>query len=156
MHPSDFAQETPRLLPEEFFLGHTEGSGVFFDRFGKIQKRFIIDLHGKQQEDGFFLNELLRYSDGETVTREYRFTKINENLYEATADGVVGKATIEAYGNTLRWSYRLKQMINGSEWTLTFDDWMFLQESGVLLNRAKAYKFGIFVGEVFMSVRKLP
>ena len=38
---------------------------------------------------------------------------------------------------------------------MTFDDWMFLQEDGVVLNRAYASKFGIGLGEIFMSVQKL-
>ena len=67
----------------------------------------------------------------------------------------MGKAKIEAYGNVLRWKYNLRQKIGDREWVLRFDDWMFLQPDGVILNRATAYKWGIEVGEVFMVIRKL-
>ena len=155
MAPKDFTNETPHFAPEVYFLGHTRGSGVFYDRFGDLKRRFVIDLHGEMRDGVFFLNENLKYSDGETLSRHYEFHKINEHLYEATAEGIVGKATIEAYGNALRWTYKLQQPINGSIWTLSFDDWMFLQDTGIVLNRAKAYKFGIFLGEVMMAVERL-
>ncbi|MBM3480321.1 MAG: DUF3833 domain-containing protein, partial [Alphaproteobacteria bacterium] len=32
-----------------------------------------------------------------------------------------------------------------------FDDWMFLQPGGVMLNRARVSKFGIAIGEVTLS-----
>ena len=36
-----------------------------------------------------------------------------------------------------------------------FDDWLFLQADGVLLNRANMSKFGLALGEVFISFKKL-
>jgi hypothetical protein len=35
-----------------------------------------------------------------------------------------------------------------------FNDWMFLQPSGVLLNRARVSKFGITIGEVTLAFMK--
>jgi len=35
-----------------------------------------------------------------------------------------------------------------------FDDWMFLQPDGVLLNRARVSKFGFTVGEVTLAFYK--
>ncbi|MGY8994466.1 MAG: DUF3833 family protein, partial [Rhodospirillales bacterium] len=36
-----------------------------------------------------------------------------------------------------------------------FDDWMFLQPGGVLLNRARMSKFGINLGQVTIAFQKL-
>jgi hypothetical protein len=36
-----------------------------------------------------------------------------------------------------------------------FDDWMFLQPGGVLLNRARMSKFGVELGQVTLSFMKL-
>ena len=156
MKPQDFADRTPRFLMEEYFDARLKAQGVFYDRFGKIRREFTLDLRGERtSEDTLLLHEHLVYDTGEVLDRTYTITKLDEHHYQATADGLVGPAKIESYGNALRWKYRLKQMIDGSEWTLSFNDWMFLQDDGVVLNRAYASKFGFRIGEVFMLVRKL-
>ena len=37
-----------------------------------------------------------------------------------------------------------------------FDDWLFRQDAEVVLNKAEVTKYGIQVGQVFLSFRKLP
>lgn len=156
MRPEDFAAQTPILKPEVYFLGQTKGYGVFYDRFRNLKTRFTVDLTGTWDGEKILeLKEKLKYQDGTTVDRTYRMTKLSETLYELTNPDLVGPGKIEVHGNCMRWSYRLKQDLGGgSIWTLTFDDWMFLQDDGVVLNRAFASKFGIGLGEVFMTVRK--
>lgn len=167
-----YSAETPALRLEQYFAGASHGTGVFFDRFGRVRSSFEVDLFGEQKEGYFQLSENLRYSTGERLKRIYTIRKIGDHLFEAETDtikeksgkggadgdeeeGVVGKALIEEFGNTLHWTYRLRQDIGGgSLWTFSFDDWMFLQEDGTILNRAWASKWGIGVGEVFMSVRR--
>ena len=167
-----YSAETPGLKLEEYFSGQSYGTGVFFDRFGRVQTSFEIDLVGARKNGHFELSEYLRYSNGDKLRRIYTFRKIGDNLFEAETEtikdkrgenksdpgdeeGVVGKALIEQFGNTLHWTYKLRQDIGGgSLWTFAFDDWMFLQSDGTILNRAWASKWGIGVGEVFMSVRR--
>ena len=36
-----------------------------------------------------------------------------------------------------------------------FNDWMFLQSSGVMVNRARVSKFGIAIGEVTLFFQKV-
>ncbi len=155
MKVCDFKDEKPELIPEDFFLGDLTGHGVFYDRFGKVRKRWVMDLKGTLDERGqLVLKEDLQYSDGGGSERNYRFSKVGEKQYEARADGLVGAAKIEACGNALHWPYKLRQEIKGDEWVLSFDDWMFRLSDTILLNRARAYKWGLFVGEVFMTVEK--
>ena len=42
--------------------------------------------------------------------------------------------------------------IGGRNWHFTFDDWMFLIDEKVLLNRATMSKFGIRAGEVTLTL----
>lgn len=177
-----YSNETPELKLEEYFAEPAYGTGVFFDRFGRVKSSFEVDLSGSKKNDYFELVEDLRYSNGEKLKRVYTIRKVGDNIFEAVTvpqrvpgsidgdsigdgnkgaadelnhEGVVGKATIEQFGNTLHWTYRLRQDIGkGSLWTFAFDDWMFLQKDGTILNRAWASKWGIGVGEVFMSLRK--
>lgn len=155
MKPEDFANHEPALSLEKFFNGEVRGSGVFYDRFGSVKTSFVVTLHGVPSENGMTLEETLLYSNGERVDRTYHVRKISEHTYEASADGLVGNARIESYGNVLRWRYVLAQPIGSQVWHLRFDDWMMLQPTGVVLNRAKAYKWGIFLGEVFMSIERV-
>ena len=97
----------------------------------------------------------MRYDSGEVVNRIYEFTKINDNSYELRCPDIEGVGKIESYGNTMKWSYYLKQKIGERLVTLYFDDWMLLRDGGVVLNRAFGQKWGFSIGEVFMSVQKL-
>ena len=44
--------------------------------------------------------------------------------------------------------------VDGSTWHVNFDDWMYLQEDGVLLNRSLMKKFGFRMGEVTLFFRR--
>ena len=152
---STYQNETPRFVPEQWFVGRFQASGGFFDRFGTLRRRFVMDLTGRKEGETIRLDEELRYTDGEIAKRSYLIRKTDGNRYEATADGVVGKATIDASGNALRWVYKLKQKIGESDWTLSFDDWMYLIDERTMLDRAEVSKWGIKIGEVILVAHKL-
>jgi hypothetical protein len=61
---------------------------------------------------------------------------------------VVGSAEGAAYGQALNWRYTLRLPYRDKTIDVQFDDWMFLQPGGVLVNRATLSKFGFKVGEV--------
>ncbi len=94
------------------------------------------------------------YADGELQQRIWRITRLDEHRYEGRADDVVGTATGLAYGQALNWRYTLQLPFRGSTIEVAFDDWMFLQPDGVLVNRATVSKFGLKVGEVTLFFRK--
>jgi len=152
----DFDGQEPRFIPEEYFEGNLRGHGTFFDRFGDLRRTFVIDLEGTREGDTVFLKEHLQYGDGEEIHRTYKIEKIDQHSYVATAEsGLVGEALISSYGNALHWRYLYRQEIKGREWTLRFDDWMFLQNETLVLNRARVTKWGFHVGDLFMSISKL-
>ncbi|MDH3909864.1 MAG: DUF3833 domain-containing protein, partial [Rhodospirillales bacterium] len=53
------------------------------------------------------------------------------------------------------WRYRFALKVGDDTWNVTFDDWLFLQSDGVLINRAEVTKFGIKLGEVTLVFRKV-
>ena len=61
----------------------------------------------------------------------------------------------ESAGNALNWRYTLKVPVGDTLYELQFDDWMFLIDDQVMLNRAVMSKFGVRVGEVLLSFRRL-
>ena len=156
MKPSDFARQKPKLVLEDYFSGKTRAWGIFEDRFGKVRRQFIVDINGVWDGTTLTLDEHFEFNDGEKSFRQWRIRKTPDGGYVGEADDVVGTATGIASGNALNWSYVL-DMKTGEKSTLRvrFDDWMFLQRGGVLLNRARMSKFGIELGAVTISFMKL-
>ena len=58
------------------------------------------------------------------------------------------------FRSALQWVYRLALEVDGRTYNVTFDDWMYLQDSRVMLNHSVMSKFGFRLGEVVLSFRK--
>ena len=67
---------------------------------------------------------------------------------------MVGEAQGVSSGNALNWRYTLALNVDGTVWNVDFDDWMYLVDERVMLNRATMSKFGIRLGEVLLSFTK--
>ena len=156
MKPEDFADAEPRLVLEEYFAGQTRAWGVFEDRFGQLRRQFVVDIEGQWDGRVLVLDEHFTYADGETDRRVWRITRIGEHTYEGRADDVVGTASGVAYGNALNWRYDLDLRVGDRTWRVHFDDWMFLQPDGILINRARMSKLGLALGEVTLVFQKQP
>ena len=154
MKPTDFSGTTPQLRIEEYFAGHTRAWGIFEDRFGNLSRQFVVDIDGKWDGETLVLDEHFHYSDGEKDRRVWTIRKIDAHRYEGQAADVIGVAIGEAYGNALNWRYDMDLKVGDGTLRVHFNDWMFLQESGVLVNRARVSKFGIEIGEVTLFFQK--
>lgn len=154
MKPTDFEDSTPKLVIEEYFAGETLAWGIFEDRFGRLRRQFTVDITGTWDGEQLVLDERFVYSDGETDRRVWKITKTGPHTYEGIADDVVGAARGEAYGNALNWQYDLDLKVGDGTMRVHFNDWMFLQPSGVLLNRARVTKLGFKLGEVTLAFMK--
>lgn len=125
---------------------------VFFS--GEVVRRFtvVMDCHWEGHQG--VLDEAFTYSDGSTQRRIWRLTKHADGRYTGTADDVVGEAQGQTAGNAFRWNYTLRLPVDGKEYEVQFDDWMFLVDDRVMLNRATMRKFGVTLGEVLLSFTK--
>ena len=155
MNPIDYKDTEPRLLIEEYFLGETRAWGLFEDRFGNLRRQFVVDITGTMEGDELVLDERFEFSDGETDTRVWRIRKLDDHRYEGRADDVIGTATGVSYGNALNWAYELDLEVGERTIQVKFDDWMFLQPDGVLLNRARVTKWGFEIGEVTLAFKRV-
>ena len=154
MKPEDFADRVPKLVLEDYFLGQTRAWGIFEDRFGDVRREFVVDIDGTWDGRELVLDERFAYADGEKDRRVWRIVRTGEHAYRGEADDVVGAANGVVYGNALNWQYEFDLNVNDRTWRVTFDDWMFLQPDGVLINRAKVRKWGIELGTVTLFFRK--
>ena len=148
MNVKDFEGTGPRLVLEEYFEGKTRAWGIFEDRFGNLRREFTVDIVGTWDGKTLTLEEDFQYTDGETDRRVWRIEKIDDHRYVGRADDVIGEAKGETYGKALNWSYNIALRISGSEIVVKFNDWLFLQDDGVMINRATVSKFGIELGQV--------
>ncbi|MEQ8334408.1 DUF3833 domain-containing protein [Nisaea sp.] len=154
MKIDDFAETRPVFSPEVYFAGQSRAWGMFQDRFGNLKREFTVDLQGDWDGTTLTLTEDFDYSDGEKEQRIWRITKTGDGTYDGRADDVVGVAKGFARGNALNWSYDLMLKVGDSRIKVRFDDWMFLQPDGVLINKADVSKFGITIGTVTLFFKK--
>ena len=156
MQIEDFADRKPELKIEEYFLGKTRGYGFFEGRGGDLKRSFVVDIVGEIDDEGqLVLTEDFVYADGEISQRIWRIEILGDGQYIGRASDVVGEAIGVSDGNALNWRYLLDQKLDDGTIKLRFNDWMYLQPDGVLLNRAKVTKFGFHVGTVILSFRQL-
>jgi hypothetical protein len=109
---------------------------------------------GRWEGNEGVLHEDFLYSDGEKQRRVWRLTDLGQGRYSGRADDVVGEAVGLAAGNALNWRYTLALPVDGRVWHVQFDDWMYLMDERVMLNKAVMSKFGIMLGEVTLAFTK--
>jgi hypothetical protein len=152
--PADYAAEKPVLDLKTYFNGELTAHGLFTDRAGKVQRRFVVTMTGTWQGNQGTLDERFTYSDGTTERRVWRLTDLGNGRYSGRADDVVGEAVGQAAGNALNWRYTLRLPVDGKVYEVQFDDWMYLMDERVMLNKAVMSKFGITLGEVTLAFHK--
>ena len=147
----DYRAERPLLDLKSYFSGIIDGHGIFQDRSGKVVKRFHVVIDASWQGDTGTLDEHFSYSDGSTQRRIWTITRHADGRYTGRADDVVGEAEGQARGNALRWRYVLSLPVDGKTYKVDFDDWMYLMDERVMLNRSVMSKFGLRLGELSLS-----
>ena len=149
-----FEQAPRQLVLEDYFLGETRAYGLFEDRFGKVRRQFTVDITGEVEGKRLTLTEYFLYDDGERDTRIWEIDILGNGRYRGTAGDVPGYAEGQVAGNAFNWKYKVDLKVGGSVWNVGFNDWMFLMEDDVLLNRAYVTRFGIEIGQVTIAFRK--
>lgn len=152
----DFAGQKPELDLRTYFNGTLDAYGVFLDRSGKVVRRFTVVMRCTWEGEEGVLDEDFIYSDGTTEKRVWRLTHLGDGRYSGTAGDVVGTAMGQTRGNTFRWGYTLSLPVDGKVYEVQFDDWMYLMDDRVMLNKAVMSKFGFRLGEVMLSFVKRP
>jgi hypothetical protein len=152
--PADYANETPKLDLRTYFNGPLTAHGIFTDRGGKVVRRFTVKMTGTWNGNQGVLDEDFTYSDGKKEKRVWRLTDLGGGRYSGRADDVVGEAVGIAAGNALNWRYTLALNVDGRTINVQFDDWMYLMDERVMLNKAAMSKFGIYLGEVTLVFNK--
>ena len=150
-----YQSNTPTLDMHEFFSGQIEGWGMFQGRNGEVKKRFYVDINATHEDDEvIILNEKFSWADGSKSQRIWRLTEQAGGHWIGTAGDVVGAATGEVVGKTLHWDYVLNLPVEDKIYKVNFDDWMYLINEDVMLNRSVMTKFGVELGSVTLSMHR--
>ena len=151
---NDYAKETPVLELDKYFNGTLDAYGVFTDRSGQVVKRFTVVMDCTWNGNSGVLDEAFTYSDGTKQRRVWRLTRHEDGRFTGTADDVVGIANGQQRGNAFYWTYTLALPVDGNIINVQFDDWMYLMNDKMMLNKASMSKWGVGLGEVTLSFVK--
>lgn len=151
---NDYNGTTPKLDIQEYFTGPIKAWGIVQDRSGKVVQRVNIDMVGKWDGDKGTLSETLNYFDGRVEKRTWDLRKTGPNKFVGTAEGIVGQAVGESNGMAIRWNYVMTIPVDGKKYDITFDDWMFVMDKEIMLNRSYMTKFGFKVAEISLFMQK--
>lgn len=145
---------TPSLRLERYFVGRAKAWGLFQDRFGRVRRRFDVDVEGRLDGETLILVEDFAYDDGERERRTWRIEATEADSYRGQAEGIIGQAAGRIDGNALTWSYDFALPLGQRTLKVRFEDQMFLQDDDILMCLSKVTKFGLRLGDVTMVFRK--
>ena len=148
--PREYENESPVLDMKTYFNGSLQAWGLFQNYREKVIKRFHVDMKGEWKDNKGTLDEHFTYSDGTTQRRLWNLVRIDGHTYSGTASDVIGEARGVAYGNALRWQYTLALEVDNDVYHVEFDDWMYLIDENIMINRSVMSKFGVTLGEVIL------
>ena len=144
----------PKMDLKEYFNGPIKAWGIVQNWRGQVIQRFDVEMHGHWDGEVGTLDETFTYYDGKTQQRTWKIYKSEGNRYEGKAGDIIGKAEGQTIGNAMRWAYEMDVPVGDRTFRITFDDWMFRMNDGVLINRSYLKKFGITVAELTLFMQK--
>ncbi|PRM93401.1 hypothetical protein CJ672_03745 [Arcobacter cryaerophilus gv. occultus] len=155
MKIEDFSNTKPEFIPQEYFNGKLRAYGIVKDRSGKIIRSFKGTMIGSWDKNGVgTLDEFFVYDDGEEMKRVWILKPTSDKKFIATADDIVGDSPMIANGNTVMIDYVMRTPYKSSTIDLSVQDWLHLQDDGVIINHSKMKKFGFVVGELVITIIK--
>lgn len=152
---NQFDVESQSFDPVKFFAGTFQAQGMFVDRFGQVQKRFVIDIVCDTGNKQTTLHEDFTYDDGEKEARSWTIVRQDTNAYSAHTDDVVGKAVGIVNGAVFKLKYDFLLTLYGRKVKVHFDEVMVKQTESTILNRARVSKFGLLLGELFITFSRI-
>ena len=151
---NDYQSTSPKFDLQAYFTGKITARGMLQDYSNKVTRRFCVDIHGSWQGNRGLLKEIFYFDDGEISHRNWHITKMKNGHYSGRADDVVGTAMGSEKGFAFHWNYVLSVPVNGSNYHISMDDWMYRLDEYRLFNKTTMKKFGISVGEVTLFFDK--
>lgn len=154
--PADYEGTGPLLSLPDHLSGDILAEGLIYGPDGRMASRFGARMYGEWRGNEGTLTESFSYSNGRTQQRKWFLTLDPDGSFTATADDIIGVATGVTSGATARISYRIKLPPEAGGFVLDVTDWLYLTESGTILNKSEMRKFGFKVAELVATMRPEP
>jgi Protein of unknown function (DUF3833) len=146
------AEDAKPFVLEKFFVGDLTAEGSFTNVWTGARRDFNVKMKGRWDGVMLTLKEDFAYSDGETDTKTWVFTKLGEGHYAGTREDVVKEADVQAGDNndiTLNYTAKL------GGFDLDFSDRLIRVDPATVHNTADVYFLGfIKIGEVDLTIKR--
>ena len=149
-----YASEKPVLDLTQYFNGTVDAHGIFQGRSGQIVRRFTVVMECSWKATRACWTKPSPIPTAPPQRRIWRLTKHADGHYTGTpttwwAQPGARRRAMPFAGAT-RWRCRWMAKV----YHVDFDDWMYLIDERVMLNRATMSKFGVRLGEITLSFTK--
>ena len=151
---SEYADNSPTMVVEEFFNGSLTAHGIVKDRSGKVTRYFNASIKADWVDGVGTLDEVFKFDDGEEQNRIWKLTRDESGGYVGSANDVVGSSQLEVSGNSLFLDYVLRIPYDDGTLDLNIDDRMYLVSDRVLINESVMTKWGVKVGQITLVIEK--
>ena len=151
--PEDYAGTGPEFDLIKHLSGEILSEGLIFGPDGKMANSFTAKMVGEWEGSSGTLSEEFTYSNGVTQSRKWYLTLGPDNTFTATADDLVGEAKGVVSGGTVQLTYTIRLPESAGGHVLQATDWMYLTESGVIINKSEMRKFGLIAAELVATLR---
>ena len=84
MKPTDFKDQKPRLIIEEYLSGNVKAWGILQNRSGKVTRQFSADLDGKWDGKQLILDDWIFKQDDRVAINRATMTKFGIKVAELT------------------------------------------------------------------------
>lgn len=156
--PKTYENNHPKLDIRQYLNGKIKAWGMLEDRSGKVTRRFVVDMEGKWDDNEGILEEYFTFNDGEKSERIWTIKFSDDHHFTATASDVIGQAKGSQYGNVMQMEYILDLEIDHQKKTrynVKLDDWMYLLDEKILVNKSDIKKFGITWARLTIFFQKI-
>jgi hypothetical protein len=151
--PADYANGGPVFDIRDRLNGPIVCEGVIYGPMGRVTGRFVAEFQASWQGNVGVMTEHFRYDSGAVQDRQWTLTVGADGAIRAEAPDVIGVGTGQQAGNAVLLNYRIKLSPEAGGHVLDTTDWMYLTETGVIMNRSQFRKYGIKVAELVATMR---
>lgn len=153
--PSDYTGKGTEFDIREQLDGDILCEGVIYGPFGRVNTRFVATMNATWDGDLGRMTEAFKYDTGGTLDREWTLSMTGDGTFDATAPDIIGTGKGFQSGSGASLKYTLKLPAESGGYVLKVTDWMYLMENGTIINRSHMRIFGIKVGELVATMRKV-
>lgn len=145
---SDYKGKAPNFELAKYFDGKVIAYGMVQDYSDKLTRQFCVEINGSWQGNKGVLDETFYFKDGEQSKRVWYLEQNENGKVTGTAADVIGVAQGQIQGNVFQWQYDMTIEVDGSEYQVALDDWLYQQDQYRVFNRTAIIKFGLEVGQI--------